>query len=127
MGGVREGSASWVVDQIGGEYGGIAGLHSIDVKIAAKRFPEGGLSQREDMPTVRTHRQKICESRIPIRRTSFFLFLKYLSLSSDAQVRARQRDPGSSSCQRISEISSDDDSTASMRLAASNCKFFCCP
>jgi hypothetical protein len=38
--GVRDASASWVVTEIAGEYGGIAGFHSVKVKIAAKRAPE---------------------------------------------------------------------------------------
>jgi hypothetical protein len=39
-GGVRDALASWVIAEIAGQYGGIAGLHSVKVKIAAKRSPE---------------------------------------------------------------------------------------
>jgi len=36
-GGVRDGSASWVVAEIAGELGGIAGFHSVKATITAKR------------------------------------------------------------------------------------------
>lgn len=39
-GGVRDALASWVIAEIAGEYGGIAGFHTVKVKIAAKRLPE---------------------------------------------------------------------------------------
>jgi len=39
-GGVRDASASWVATEIAGEYGGFAGLHSMIVKIVAKRSPD---------------------------------------------------------------------------------------
>ncbi len=39
-GGVRDGLGSWVVTEIAGERGGIAGFHSVKVKITAKRSPE---------------------------------------------------------------------------------------
>jgi len=39
-GGVYDASASWVVTEISGNYGGLAGFQSIKVKIAAKRSPE---------------------------------------------------------------------------------------
>lgn len=38
-GGIRDGLASWKLIEITGEYGGIAGFHSIDVMITAKRSP----------------------------------------------------------------------------------------
>jgi hypothetical protein len=40
--GVRDASASWVVTEIAGEFGGWV-RHSVKVKIAAKRRPEWGL------------------------------------------------------------------------------------
>lgn len=39
-GGIRDASASWVMTEIAGEYGGFAGRHSIKVTITAKRSPE---------------------------------------------------------------------------------------
>jgi len=39
-GGVRDASASWVIAEIAGEYGGIAAFHTVKVKIIAKRSPE---------------------------------------------------------------------------------------
>lgn len=41
-GGVRDASASWVVTEIAGEYGGLAPFHGVKVKIAAKRTPPWG-------------------------------------------------------------------------------------
>ena len=39
-GGVRDASASWVITEISGKYGGIAGFTSVKAKITAKRSPE---------------------------------------------------------------------------------------
>lgn len=45
--GVRDASASWVVSEISGEYGGIAGFTKVKTKIVAKRFPEWASARRE--------------------------------------------------------------------------------
>jgi hypothetical protein len=39
-GGVCDASASWVIAEIAGQYGGLPGFHNVNVKIAAKRTPE---------------------------------------------------------------------------------------
>jgi hypothetical protein len=41
-GGVRDASASWVVTEISGERGGIAGFRRVKVKITASRSPKWG-------------------------------------------------------------------------------------
>lgn len=40
--GVRDASASWVITEINGNYGGFAGSRTLKVRIAAKRTPEWG-------------------------------------------------------------------------------------
>jgi len=37
--GVTDATASWVINEIAGEYGGIAAFHGVTVKITAKRIP----------------------------------------------------------------------------------------
>ncbi len=39
-GGVSDGMASWKIIEVTGQRGGIAGFHSVQVKIAALRTPE---------------------------------------------------------------------------------------
>ncbi len=42
--GVRDASASWIITEISGEYGGLAGFRRVKAKITAKRSPAWGLS-----------------------------------------------------------------------------------